>query len=70
MVRIQKSLLRHQKFIVHALKTKGNDKVLKKKKMKLRMVSLFTLVHSTPFPTKQQFLKTRNTHHGRRKSKL
>lgn len=32
MVRIQKSLLRHQKFIVHALKTKGNDKVLKKKK--------------------------------------
>jgi len=31
MIKIQKSLLRHQKFIVPALKTKGNEKVKKKK---------------------------------------
>lgn len=60
MRRIQKFLLRHRQFIVPALKTKGNEKV---RKMKLRMVSLFTFVHSIPLH-KAIVLKTNNTHHG------
>lgn len=59
MRRIQKFLLRHRQFIVPALKTKGNEKV--KKKMKLRMVSLFTFVHSLPLPQSNRFKNQQHT---------